>query len=50
MACLFFYISTCVDARLERADPEEVKEAMTEGVKFRYLSALNPVFIYKALT
>ena len=34
-----FYISTCVDARLERADPEEVKEAMAEGVKFRYLSA-----------
>ena len=24
---------------MERADPEEVKEAMTEGVKFRYLSA-----------
>ena len=34
-----FYISTCVDARLERADPEELKEAMAEGVKFRYLSA-----------
>ena len=24
---------------MERADPEEVKEGMAEGVKFRYLSA-----------